>query len=330
MTYRVQLLPSGLHFDSAPRETVLESALRAGSNVNYGCSNGNCGLCRARLLAGSIEPCGHSDYHLREDEQAAGVFLMCVHCAASDLRIEASEARGSNDIPLQEITARVRRIEALPDGPIVLRLRSQRSRRLRFLAGQHVRLVLAPGLLREAAIASCPCDDLHLEFHLPGDASDAVRYLTQLMKVGDRVGVQGPSGNFVLDDDSERAPLMVAIDTGFAPIKSLIEHALALDEDRELDLIWLSRPGGHYLGNLCRAWADALDGFEYRGVEVDDPAGPDDWCGALATALDAVAGPATRDVYVCAPQPLLPGLARTLQDRGVPAGQIRVEPVRPT
>ena len=43
------------------------------------------------------------------------------------------------------------------------------------------------------------------------------------------VRVEGPRGEFVLDEASTRPLVFVAFDTGFAPIKSLIEHAMALD-----------------------------------------------------------------------------------------------------
>jgi CDP-4-dehydro-6-deoxyglucose reductase len=56
---------------------------------------------------------------------------------------------------------------------------------------------------------------------------------------------------------------MVAERTGFAPIKSLIEHAVALDWPRPIRLVWCAEPGGHYLQNYCRSLEDAFDEFSF-------------------------------------------------------------------
>ena len=82
----------------------------------------------------------------------------------------------------------------------------------------------------------------------------------------------GPVGDFVLAE-GERPLAFVACDTGFAPIKSLIEHAMAVDAAESLSLDWLAtRPDGHYLANQCRAWAEAFDQFRYAARTDADPA----------------------------------------------------------
>ena len=91
------------------------------------------------------------------------------------------------------------------------------------------------------------------------------------LKAGDTVNVLGPRGEFVLREDSPHTLVFIAWDTGFAPIKSLIEHAMALDVAESLHLYWLAPEGrGHYLSNLCRSWSDALDNFYFTPVELPD------------------------------------------------------------
>ena len=70
-------------------------------------------------------------------------------------------------------------------------------------------------------------------------------------------------GEFVLDEDSPRPVIFLAFGAGFAPIKSLIQHAMSLELTESMDLHWLADAAGHYQDNLCRAWADALDNFNY-------------------------------------------------------------------
>ena len=72
--------------------------------------------------------------------------------------------------------------------------------------------------------------------------------------------------------DGQRPLVFVASDTGFAPVKSLIEHALSLDASPSLSLFWLAtRPDGHFMANQCRAWSEALDLFEYAVFGDADP-----------------------------------------------------------
>ena len=76
-------------------------------------------------------------------------------------------------------------------------------------------------------------------------------------------------GEFVLAD-SPRPLVFAACDTGFAPVKSLIEHAMALEAAESLSVIWLAPAAdGHYLDNLCRAWSDALDDFRYLPLTLE-------------------------------------------------------------
>lgn len=287
MSHTVRLLPSGRTFQAESQETVLEAALRSGVDLPYRCAGGSCGECKARLVSG--EP-GHVDFHeyaLTEAEKLSGTVLLCSIHAGSDLVVETGEP---SVVPLQHIGARVAgRQEA--GNYSLLQLRTPRTRTLRFLAGQYVRLTLPNGYRVNKPIASCPCNGMLLQFHLH-HAEDAPRdaQLSSL-RVGEPVEVEGPYGSFTFDETSSRPAVMVAENSGFAPIKSLIEHAIALEWPQPMQLFWLAEQGSHYLANLCRAWGDALDGFEYVLLE-----------GAPGEAAEAVAAAARpeADWYVAA------------------------------
>ena len=206
-----------------------------------------------------------TDSPLSANEKAQGYVLACAHTAASgELTLETLEADGPEDIPQQQIVTQVRAVRALAQDTMLLHLQTPRSQRLRFLAGQHVALGLAEGVRATHAIASCPCDDRNLHFFLPRNVEDpvATRLFDGGLKSGDCVTVWGPSGAFVLADGPQ--PLVfAACDTGFAPVKSLIEHALSLDASPSIALFWLAtRPDGHFMANRCRSWPEALDPFE--------------------------------------------------------------------
>ena len=268
MSAHVKLLPSGHDFFVDGNDTLLEAALRAGIPLNYGCSGGNCGLCKARVVSGQIRKVRHHDYVIPEAEKAQGYALMCSNTAVTEVEIEAPVAGGVLDIPFQQITARVKSIELLTPDTALLHLQTPRTSRLRFLAGQSLTMCLGQSLSTELSIASCPCDDRNLLFHvrrLPGNLfSD---YLFNRLRKNDAVEIEGPLGEFILHENTARPLCFIAFDTGFAPIKSLIEHAMSLDTGEAINLYWIGSDDDNlYLRNAGRAWADALDNFHFSPI----------------------------------------------------------------
>lgn len=262
MSAHVTIKPSGHEFFVESNDTLLEAALRAGVSLNYGCNNGNCGECRARLISGEVKKVHAHDYVLSQAEKDAGVFLLCSCAAVNDVVIEANVA-GAQDIQAQQLTARIKSVEVFNPQVAAVHLLASRSQRLRFLAGQSVRLS-AHGTTGQYAIASCPCEERHIEIQILRKPDDAFsELLFSVLKANDSIEVEGPYGEFVLEDASARPVIFLAFGVGFAPIKSLIQHAMSLDLAEAMDLHWLADGTGHYQNNLCRAWADAFDNFTY-------------------------------------------------------------------
>lgn len=262
MSAHVTIQPSGHEFTVESNDTLLEAALRAGVSLNYGCSNGNCGECRARLISGEVKKVHAHDYVLSQAEKDAGVILMCSCAAVNDVVIEAGVA-GAQDIQEQQLAAKIKSVEVFNPEIAALHLLAPRSQRLHFLAGQSVRLS-AQGVSGQYAIASCPCEERHIEIQILRKPDDAFsELLFGGLKAHDSVEVEGPYGEFVLEDASTRPLIFVAFGVGFAPIKSLIQHAMSLDLAEAMDLHWLADGTGHYQNNLCRSWTDALDNFSY-------------------------------------------------------------------
>ena len=271
MTAQIKLLPSGHEFFVEGADTILDAALRAGYSVDYGCSNGNCGRCKARVLSGEVKKIRFHDYVLPDAEKRAGVMLLCSNTAISDVVVEAVEATGSDDIPVQSLLTRVKKLERPVDDMIILHLQTPRAQRLRFLAGQSAHLSAGEGVDTDVALASCPCDDRNLQVQVCAEDAPFSKWAFQQASVGDRVALEGPHGDFVLREEDSTVPLIfIAFDTGFAPIKSLVEHAMSLESAESLHLYWIAAQDGHYMHNLCRSWSDALDNFSYESFTTTD------------------------------------------------------------
>ncbi|MFO7604054.1 MAG: 2Fe-2S iron-sulfur cluster-binding protein [Gammaproteobacteria bacterium] len=270
MMAQVHIQPSGEEFYIEGETSILESALSAGLPINYGCSNGNCGKCKARLISGEVRQVQPYDYVLSNEEKANHTFLSCCHTATTDIIIEAEIAGHASDIPQQNISAQIKKIVAINPHMQSLKLRTPRTQRLRFLAGQSAQLRLADGSTTSLSIASCPCDDMNIEFHVPVNTDEPFFQQLQLAKNNDKLELQGPEGDFVLDYHDTRPLVMVAMNDRFAAIKSLIEHAVTLESAEYIHLYWLiSEPDHHYLDNVCRSWADAFEQFRYQVIAID-------------------------------------------------------------
>ena len=206
-----------------------------------------------------------------------------------------------------------------------LHLQTPRSHRLRFLAGQSVTLGLSRPDGSDAhalyPIASCPCDDRNLHFFIERHPQDsfAQQLFEEGLRAGDSVTIWGPVGDFVLAEGT-RPLVFAACDTGFGPVKSLIEHALALDSAPSISLFWLAtRPDGHFLANQCRAWSEALDPFEYELLnEADTAYGTLQLAQAIRTDLFEI----DCDFYLAGPSLFVQSLDAELRAAGVPATQI--------
>jgi len=269
MSYLITVLPSARQFEAQANEPLLEAALRAGLNLTYQCNSGSCGECKVKVLAGEYARIRHADYPLSDLEKSSNMVLMCSVAAASNMSIEAAEAKKGSDIAEQRLTIKSAKLQQNADHYWELQVRTPRSQTLRFLAGQAVRFVDNGKQSREIAIASCPCNGMNLQFHLSDDEKDDIiqRIIHGKLKQWDIVG---PYGNFTFDDDSRRSSVFIAFDTGFAPIKSLVEHALALEKEQSMYLFWIMpKNRAHYQANYCRAWEDAFDGFVYMPMSID-------------------------------------------------------------
>jgi len=271
MANNVLLTPSKHTFAVEKHETILEAALRSGLSVDYGCSNGTCGKCTAKLLSGETEKTAHQDYVFSEAEKIAGHILMCCCTTTSDILLETSEASHTDEIPLQHIKVKIKKIETPTKDIRILHVRSPRTQRLRYIAGQRARLINSKNESRTYSIASCPCDAFNQQFHLAYNADDD--FLSAILdpaKTQQTLEIEGPSGSFTLQEKSTRAVLFLAYNTGFSAIKGLVEHALSLELSQNIYLVWMTNDkDGHYMHNYCRSIADAVDNFQYLPVTLE-------------------------------------------------------------
>jgi len=328
MSASVKIIPSGHEFFVDGTESILEAAVRSGLRVSYGCSSGNCGECKARVVSGEVWKISEHDYVLSQREKQMGYVLTCSNTAVTDVVLEAAEAHSAADLPEQEIRAQVRKLEPQSSSLMLLHVQTPRTQTLRFMAGQRARLTLETGASAELPIASCPCNGRNLQFSVRRGDDAFSRDLFEQVSNRELITIKGPYGDFVLDEDSTEPAVFIAIGDGIAPIKSLIEHAVSIDSIEAFHLYWnAAEPAGHYHERWCRALKESLDNFAFTplvAADADDIVAlvRSDIAGDPTDGSKGIGGPR---YYVAGPADATEAVTRSLTDAGVPEARIARE-----
>ena len=325
MAAQVHLKNTGHEFFVEGNNSILEAGLSAGLALNYGCSNGNCGKCKAKLISGEIKKLKPHDYTFSETEKLQNYFLCCSNTAITEIEIEADEAGSEKDIPQQKISAKVKKVDKLSNNVLILNLKTPRTQRLRFLAGQNVLLSRANLPPLEIPIASCPCDDMNIQFHIPNDNTNPfINYVSEELNNSDSIHIEGPMGSFLLDENSNKPVIFIAFDTGFAPIKSLIEHAVTLEHAEYIHLYWMHAADKPYMHNQCRAWEDALDDFKYQHLQIDIS---DDKKleGSLDILIKEYSDFSDKNIYICGAEKMVRKTQQVLLDHQADKANVKIQ-----
>ena len=324
MAYRVQIQPSGHRFEADAGETLLDAALRQGLALPYGCRNGSCGSCKGRVLAGQYHyadatcPPGISP-----DETASGLALFCQAIPGSDMSIEVREIHSVGDLQVKTLPCRAEQLRQAAHDVMVIQLKLPATERLQFLAGQYLEILLKDGRRRAFSIANPPHQDASIELHIRHvEGGSFTDHVFADLKARSLLRIEGPFGNFFLREDSARPILLIGGGTGFAPLKSVIEHAFHIGIERPMHLFWGVRAlRDLYMDELPRHWAAEHRSFHYRPV-LSEPLPGDDWQGETGTVVDAVLRrfPDLRgfDVYMAGPPAMCSAAHDAFLRQGLP------------
>jgi CDP-4-dehydro-6-deoxyglucose reductase len=115
--------------------------------------------------------------------------------------------------------------------------------------------------------------------------------------------------------------MLIAGGTGFAPIKSIVQDAIARDIDRPMHLYWGARARRDlYLHDLALEWSRTRPNFRYTPV-LSEPPPPEHWSGRSGLVHEAVladyADLSGVDVYASGPPPMIEAIRASLPKRGL-------------
>ncbi len=323
MSHQITVRPSGRQFVAEAGETLLDAALRQGLTLPYGCTDGACGACKGKVLSGDVDHGKALPHALTDNDKADGLTLYCCASARSDLVIECKQISSATDIPVKTLPSRIEKLERLAPDVIELHLRLPTNERLQFWAGQYIDILLKDGKKRSYSLANAPHDDAVLQLHVrhvPGGLFTDRLFST--MKLRDILRFNGPHGSFYLREESTGPMILIAGGTGFAPIKAIVEHAIAERCERPIFIYWGAKARVDlYQNALAEKWAAEHGNIRYVPV-LSEPAATDNWGGRTGFVHRAVLADfpdlAGYQAYACGAPVMIDAARRDFVAQGLP------------
>ena len=323
---------------AAPAEagqTVLDALLAHGIGFSYSCQAGNCGTCRCELVSGDITELEFSEHALNEGERGRGIVLACRAQVWGDVVVRRLDAEEFVVHPSRVMRCRVAAMDRLTHDILGLRLDIETGGPFTFSAGQYgqVEFSLAPGSVRDFSMANRP-DQPELEFHIRVMSGGSVsQRIAGGLKTGDRVKVSGPLGTSYLRSDHAGPMLCIAGGSGMAPIKSILETALAAgyahpiyvyfgvrgerDVYFEAELAELQRRHGNFKAQVVLS-----DPGQTRATETLLPRRLGLVTDVVAEDFPSLAG---FKMYFAGPPPMVDAATELSRNRGVPGRDIHAD-----
>jgi NAD(P)H-flavin reductase/ferredoxin len=337
-SHKVEIRPLGVTLD-APRETtILEHALAQGVGFPHSCRVGTCGTCKAKLVSGKVYELSDKAYTLSGEEMAENYILACQSLPRADVVLELphvpDEARR---IPVVERAGKITGLRRLTHD--ILELEVTIDEPVTYRAGQYCEIYV-PGVVvdqeresRSYSFASAPGKDpvSVVRFHVrlvPGGTFTT--WLHTQAKVGQRLEGHGPYGDFWLRP--AKAPILaIAGGSGMAPVKALLEQALADGVERDAIYFFGARRREDLycleeMERLKAGWRGRFTFVPVLSGEPDDSAwqGPR---GFVSEHVRTVLGDRIRDhhVYMCGPPPMLDAAEKVVRQAGVDPSNVHAD-----
>jgi len=306
---------TGVCFRASPDSSLLENALKTGHVFEYSCNNGQCGVCKTRLIAGKVVEL-RPQTALTEEDVQAGKVLICCCAPASDVLIDAEDLSALRDIEIKTLPARINSIVHRTRHIVEVNLRLPPAADFRFLEGQYVD-VIGPGGVRRSYSLANSADEKVLKFYIRERENGVLsRYWFHEAKENDLLRIEGPKGSFFLRE-MKRYVVFLATGTGIAPIKAMLDR---LDrqgrpvDDVTLSLYWGNRHPEEFF------WKPEYSNIRVNYVPVLSRPHAD-WNGRKGYVQDALLEDmpdmeACR-VYACGSLEMIRSVSRLLVERGL-------------
>jgi len=225
MVHHYQVEIDGRTIEAAHGTLLLDAALSSGVELPHDCRSGHCGTCCVRLVSGEVQGGRGTE---------PGIVHACRSRIVGNVAIERQRLATARTVEAELISLR-----ALSRSVLEVGLKTHRS--LPWHAGQyaHVQFRGYPSrpfsMTHRLDADADPCSVwLHVRRMTDGRVTPA---LGTRIRLGHRLTLRGPFGNAHFRADPDARILLVATNTGFAPIWSIAIAALRENPDRVMMVI---------------------------------------------------------------------------------------------
>lgn len=328
MSHDVTITTAGKRVTVENGDTLLDAAMAAGIDYPHSCRAGRCGACKSRLVEGEVELLPHTRFSLSDEERDAGLILACRALPRRDCTVAwllDDDARAAH--PVRKVEGTVVALDDLTHDIKRIRLRLADGERLAFTAGQYAQVTFPGCPTREYSMANRP-DEPILEFHVrhvPGGTTST--HVASRLTVGDRVAVEGPFGSSYLREKHAGPIVAVAGGSGLAPVKSIVETALAAGMRQPIRLyIGVRDERDVYLESHLQQLAARHTNLKIH-VVLSEPTGPTGRSTGLVTETMAANESELSDcrAYLAGPPPMVEAASELLLAHGVQADRIHAD-----
>ncbi len=318
--FTIQNQISGKTFQINATDALLQGAINHGINFPYGCRQGFCGKCKAVILAGEVRYDGDTlPKGISPEEQADGMALLCQCKAKSDVVLAVAELDSVSDIACKTLPCKVEKITRLNHDVAQIFLKIPGAETLQYLAGQYIDLIHPEFEPRAFSIANAPSNSSLIELHVRlVDDGKFTHFVFNELAEKSLLKIEGPKGDFYLRENQTNPIILVAGGTGFAPVKAIIEHAIATEIPREIHLYWGVRDTMDFYLNLPEKWSAEHPNIHFTPVLSEPNA---TWKGATGYVhqriLQDFSDLGNCEIYACGPPAMVKAAAQTFAEKGM-------------
>ncbi len=310
---------TGKVFRTDGDSAILDDALIHGLNFPYGCQKGFCGKCKATIIEGEVGYEGGIPNGITPEEVADGMALLCQCRAKSDVALVIDELDSVADIEVRTLPCKVQSIERLNHDVTQIFLKIPNAESLQYLAGQYIDLIHPDFEPRAFSIANAPGNDGLIELHVRLiEGGKFTNFIFNQLREKSLLQLEGPKGDFFFREDSKKPVILMAGGTGFAPIKAIVEHAIATKLDRSIYIYWGVRNEVDLYMDLPQQWANENDNIHFVPVLSQSN---EDWQGrkgfvhkSILRDFEDLTG---YEIYACGPPEMVKSAAKSFVEQGM-------------
>lgn len=291
---QIEIVNIGHTLRGQPNETIYETLCRLGYQLRVSCRNGVCQICEVNLINGEVRQ-RYPELHIKLNRSEPEVDVYACTCIPqSDISIRIEGVKIPGELIVKKLLCDITATEKLNSDVYRVRLKlpATGAHTAEFYAGQYLDIHLPDGKQASFSIGSAPDQVRDLELHIrhvpDSDMSNAI--IDHLLN-NNSVEIELPKGDCYLQAHSigpDTRLIMAAASTGFAQVKSVVEHLLANQFGNQIHIYWGARvEEDMYLEKLPMQWASEHPNVHFEPV-VSEPEKSPGWQGRTGLLLDAV------------------------------------------